>query len=1539
MLSHSTIMSLLYTTITFGIWPALPLTGYFLFSRYKLETEISSLPKIASFSLMTVVGIVLWSVFLLTAAILGIYRAGYFGLVGWIVTISVSIWLYKRRSVFSQVNWKLSIWDWVLILGLLWVAWLYLAFPSEIISFIRDEAVYANHGIYIANHGRLDIPYPWSGDLDTIPSQVFRRIPGLYLTEPTITVQFAHLFQVWLAQAYSTFGYHGLFRLNAIFAILSIAVFYGLSRGVMPKSYSIGAALFLALNPSQIWLARITLTEILTQLFIWSGLLTLLLAQENGSKQLARISGILLGFSALVRIDSFFLIPLIFLLPAAQKLADETNAKKLSSIWIAFYQGAIPVFFLALAYYNFFSTPYFRHLFPHLKSIGIFALISFFVFLLSTRKIGETILQRTINRKLLLILIGICLIILTIYAYWVRPHIEPYSIHGARDYREDSLVNLSQYISPLVVFLGILGWYIMLWRILKKREDFSWLPVMICFAGYLALFLWNPSISPFHFWAIRRFVPIIIPGFIFFATIGSWSLICELRKKYAVTEPILSILLIFFLTVFTIRADRLIFNFSENKGDFLQFKQFAEKLPRNTLIFAYEGYHWVAPLYLAFDRNVVLIGDGDPRMLYKWIVSQIIKQRPIYFLSQQPIELIGLRRTELDEITLTNYYSERTPIPLPKRIMFEEKRIVLCKITGLDRTLNSISEKNIDQLSDYLGINNLNIGGGRVLNVWESGFYEQEVWDKIPVRWTNGAGKLVVPLNGKRLPKAIGIDIASTGGVKQKRVKLLANSYELFDGPIPDSGYSQSFSLANVPLWKQLTIELFSDTHIPKETIKGSIDDRTLGISVKDIRLLDNDYINKHLGNEMVLGVTESGFYGQEFLDKIPVRWTNGAGKLVVPLNEKRLPKAIVLDIVSTGEVKQKRVKLLANGYKLFDGLIPDERYSRSFNLTNIPFGKQLTIELLSDAHRPKEVTKGSTDDRPLGISVKDIRLLDNDYINEHLGNEPVLGVTESGFYEQEFLDKIPVRWTNGAGKLVVPLDGKRLPKAIGIDIASTGGVKQKRVKLLANGYKLFDEPVPDERYSRSFSLANVPFGKQLTIELFSDTHMPKETIKGSTDDRTLGVLVKDIRLLDNDYINKHLGNEMVLGVTESGFYGQEFLDKVPVRWTNGAGKLVVPLNEKRLPKAIGVDIVSTGGAKVKQKRISILANGQKLFDGQISDEGYSQSFSLAGVPLGKELTIELFSDMHVPRKIIEGSADDRTLGVFVKDIRLLEFDDDYINTNLGNETVLGVTESGFYEQEFRNKIPVRWTNGAGKLVVPLNEKRLPKAIDIDILSTGGAKVKEKRVKILANGQKLFDGQIPDEGYSQSLSLAGVPLGKQLTIELFSDIHRLRKVIKGIPYDRTLGVLIKNIRLLDNDYINVNLVNEKVLGVDESGFHLKEFLDKMPVRWTNGAARLIVPLNERRLPRAIGIDILSTGGVKQKKVKILANGHKLFEGQIPDEGYSQSFSLADVPLGKQLTIELLSDTLIPREMIKGSTDDRTLGLCIKEITLLDKIPD
>jgi len=61
----------------------------------------------------------------------------------------------------------------------------------------------------LAEHGGLDVPYPWPDDAAGIFANAWSGFPGFYNTPGTITPQFSQVLPVWLAQAFATLGHHG----------------------------------------------------------------------------------------------------------------------------------------------------------------------------------------------------------------------------------------------------------------------------------------------------------------------------------------------------------------------------------------------------------------------------------------------------------------------------------------------------------------------------------------------------------------------------------------------------------------------------------------------------------------------------------------------------------------------------------------------------------------------------------------------------------------------------------------------------------------------------------------------------------------------------------------------------------------------------------------------------------------------------------------------------------------------------------------------------------------------------------------------------------------------------------------------------------------------------------------------------------------------------------------------------------------------------------------------------------------------------------
>ncbi len=1043
---------------------------------------------------MVVTGIAVWSGPMLLTAMCGVYYPQAIGAAGWAITIYALCTVLKNKTHAPKFT-KPDFNNLLVYVGFLIALAVYAGFPTESIEGGRDMGVYANHGIYISQSSRLDVPYPWLGTNDFLYNS-FQQLPGFYKTSPTMTAQFSHLFPVWLAQTYSSFGPAGLFRLNAFFSILSITIFYGICRLIVPTSFATAAALFLAFNASQIWIARITLTEVLTQLFIWSGLLLIAEALRNEDRSLARLAGVFFGLSAFVRIDSLLLIPLLFYAQWFFKIFTAENNP--SQIWKPLHQASLPVFVLAVCYYRFYSTPYFYDLLPQITKIGIASGIALLTLLLTTNRLA-LFLRTVFYNRILWITVGVFIFAFASYAYWLRPNLDHFSLidwpgnplNGTRDYREDSLVNLARYLSPLVVWSAISGWFLMFWQVGRHRLNFIFLPALIVAGGFTVIYLWNPSITPYHFWAIRRFIPVAIPAIIFFATFALYTVANMVSKPLSV---LLSLSILLSLALFTYGSNTSLLNFSENKGFYSQVSDLAKHIPENTLIFSNDGTSSAqieTPLFLSFRRKIFPLDLNSRDGVNN--ISLYLKQCGSFYLLNEGSQLPkGLNGTKIYSKKITRSYLQQEFHPLPTKVRMEEKSITLYRITGID--------------TNFL---NINLGAEHHFGTFEEGFYIQEVGAHGPLRWTNGNAKLVIPIVTGSKPNFLRISLESNG----TNLTISANKEILFTGHITAGAWSKLIPLPNMISEKEVVVKIQSGTFTPQKTKNDSSDIRTLGVSIHEIKLLTKipDYNDTLLGAQTIAGIEESGFYGQDEPNKEPARWTNGNARITVPV--EIVPKALQVELISTGP-KGTILKILVNKKILFHEQLPVGPWAKLFPLSKIPIRKDVVVEIQCTPFIPQESIKGSTDNRPLGVLLRDIKLLSKapDYTNIVLGSQQIAGIEESGFHLQEIYNGAPGRWTNGIAKLAVPLDEGSKPKKLRLDLKAVGP-KGATVQVILNGQKLSRDKIVSGPWSGTFNIAHIELGTVANIEIRSDTFTPsKDGI--NQDSRKLGAFVSGIKLI-----------------------------------------------------------------------------------------------------------------------------------------------------------------------------------------------------------------------------------------------------------------------------------------------------------------------------------------------------------------------------------------------------------------------------------------
>ncbi|RLE36196.1 MAG: hypothetical protein DRJ61_01375 [Acidobacteria bacterium] len=128
------------------------------------------------------------------------------------------------------------------------------------------------------------------------------------------------------------------------------------------------------------------------------------------------------------------------------------------------------------------------------------------------------------------------------------------------------------------------------------------------------------------------------------------------------------------------------------------------------------------------------------------------------------------------------------------------------------------------------------------------------------------------------------------------------------------------------------------------------------------------------------------------------------------------------------------------------------------------------------------------------------------------LGVVTVPGVEESGFHITESNMSGSWRWTDGHGRLVVPIKDPQKARYLELKISS-GDLEETELLVRVNTITLMREKLKSGVWFLSERLDRVQFDDTLEIELISDTYIPAEVYEDNYDTRTLGVCVHGIHI------------------------------------------------------------------------------------------------------------------------------------------------------------------------------------------------------------------------------------------------------------------------------------------------------------------------------------------------------------------------------------------------------------------------------------------
>lgn len=490
---------------------------------------LKSHEKVVLATIATVFNIIIFATFL---AVIGYYTLANVNIITLFINIVLLVLVKKNKSLIQAEKSGILFPSFLLNIVLI-AALLYMLFPTTYMMMGRDPGLYLLNGIHIAESG--SIQYKSDNYLnehyDKIDKLIELGYPGLYSdykeeikgSNPgDIVPQFMPVFMVASAIGYNLFGIEGLIRVNALIGILCIMIIFIFAQRCFNTATAKLAVVLMLLNPAQLWAVRTTESEILAQLFFFTAVYLGTLGLENYNKWITGMAGLLLGFSVMVRMDSYILGVGVILYFAYVILWDSERVK-LAGGMVGGYLLAGGISFL---YGCIYSKPYFV---SHMENGTLSLIISINILCLAIvgvcwvihrafRQINQcNLFERLISSKKAYVFFCLIILMIIVMLYFIRPVFN-------NSFSGRAMIEFSWYTSFTLVVFSVYGLFKLLYtdkmskEILRKKDIY----LLFLFIGIACMgaYILRPSITPDHIWASRRWITVNIPFIIILGCFG-----------------------------------------------------------------------------------------------------------------------------------------------------------------------------------------------------------------------------------------------------------------------------------------------------------------------------------------------------------------------------------------------------------------------------------------------------------------------------------------------------------------------------------------------------------------------------------------------------------------------------------------------------------------------------------------------------------------------------------------------------------------------------------------------------------------------------------------------------------------------------------------------------------------------------------------------------------------------------------------------------------------------------------------------------------
>ena len=388
--------------------------------------------------------------------------------------------------------------------------WLYFP-PTEYVIGGRDPGTYLNEGVQIAQRGGIVIEDPVIASVPAPFRDLFFpshqspwyygiRFMGFFVQDPDsgrVIGQFPHLFPASIAIGYGLNGLTGARQTVGAWAILGLLAVYFVGARLFGTTAAAAASVLLSIHVVEIWFARYPNTELVMQALLFAALLAFARALEGSQRFFGAVSAALLALMLFLRYDVVLAFASV---TAAAVLAPVTRQRVGPTFAVVLAAGAtLGYWYLqgVMRAYSYYPLGFTR------DQVGWWVLGGGLAaaLVLQRQLRGQPSLAALVERTLPPAFAA-ALVVLALYAGFFRTGGGRLAAHDA-----DSLRVFAWYTGPWVLAAIVAGVAVTAMQRFWRHPAF-----FLTLAAFSAFFFYKSRIVPEHFWAMRRYLAMTIPG-------------------------------------------------------------------------------------------------------------------------------------------------------------------------------------------------------------------------------------------------------------------------------------------------------------------------------------------------------------------------------------------------------------------------------------------------------------------------------------------------------------------------------------------------------------------------------------------------------------------------------------------------------------------------------------------------------------------------------------------------------------------------------------------------------------------------------------------------------------------------------------------------------------------------------------------------------------------------------------------------------------------------------------------------------------------